>query len=119
MNIIRAEKKYIGQMAEIEKECFTDPWSEAAFESSVGSQAEIILAAEENGKIAGYIIGNCDGHQGYIENFAVSPQMRRKGIGDSLLEAFICALPDTAEEIALEVRESNAPAIAIYEKKRL
>ncbi|UKI15460.1 MAG: GNAT family N-acetyltransferase [Ruminococcus sp.] len=43
--------------------------------------------------------------------------MRRKGIGDSLLEAFICALPDTAEEIALEVRESNAPAIAIYEKK--
>ena len=53
MNIIRAEKKYIGQMAEIEKECFTDPWSETAFESSVGSQAEIILAAEENGKIAG------------------------------------------------------------------
>lgn len=38
-------------MAEIEKECFTDPWSEAAFESSVGSQAEIILAAEENGKL--------------------------------------------------------------------
>ena len=42
--------------------------------------------------------------------------MRRKGIGDSLLEAFICTLPDTAEEIALEVRESNAPAIAIYKK---
>lgn len=38
-------------MAEIEKECFTDPWSETAFESSVGSQAEIILAAEENGKL--------------------------------------------------------------------
>ncbi|UKI15461.1 MAG: GNAT family N-acetyltransferase [Ruminococcus sp.] len=79
MNIIRAEKKYIGQMAEIEKECFTDPWSEAAFESSVGSQAEIILAAEENGKIAGYIIGNCDGHQGYIEKFCRKSSYAQKG----------------------------------------
>ena len=51
MNIIRAEKKYIGQMAEIEKECFTDPWSEAAFESSVGSQAEIILPLRRTEKL--------------------------------------------------------------------
>lgn len=116
MNIIRAEKKHISSMAEIEKQSFPDPWSEAAFESSLCSQAEIILAAIEDGKMAGYIIGNCDGYQGYIENFAVSPHMRRRGIGDRLLEAFICALPDTAEEIALEVRETNSAAIAIYEK---
>lgn len=113
MNIVRAEKKHIPQMADIERLSFPDPWSEAAFESSVSSQAEIILAAEENGIIIGYIAGNCDGYQGYIEKIAVSPLMRKKGTGRVLFNAFSDFLPETAEEIVLEVRNSN-PACDFY-----
>ena len=49
MNIIRAEKKYIGQMAEIEKECFTDPWSEAIALEVRESNAHAIAIYEKNG----------------------------------------------------------------------
>lgn len=113
MNIVRAEKKHISQMADIERLSFPDPWSEAAFESSISSQAEIILAAVENDIVCGYVIGNCDGYQGYIENIAVSPLMRKKGTGRALLKAFSEHLPETAEEIVLEVRQSN-PARDFY-----
>jgi len=116
MSIIKARKNHIGQMAEIEKASFSDPWSESAFESTISSPAEIILAAEENGTLAGYIIGSCDNYQAYIEKIAVSPHMRRHGTGKALIKAFLDLLPSTAQEIVLDVRESNLAAIALYEK---
>ena len=78
----------ISQIAEIEKESFSDGWSAdglaAALEDSIG----IFLVSEEQDMIAGYIIGSCDGENGYIEKLAVHPCRRRNGIALKLLEEF-------------------------------
>lgn len=115
MNVLKAEKNHIPFIAAIEKDCFTDPWSEKAVESALYSAADIVLAAEEGSFVCGYIIGSCDGYGGYIERIAVSSHMRKKGVGKALINAFAAMLPETAEEIVLEVRCSN-PAAKFYKK---
>ncbi len=115
MMVLKAQKKHIPFIAAIEKACFTDPWSEKAVESSLCSAADIVLAAEENSFVCGYIIGSCDGYEGYIERIAVSSHMRKKGVGKALINAFAAMLPEAADEIALEVRCSN-PAAEFYKK---
>ena len=75
----------------------------------------ILLVAEQDGKTAGYVGCQTVLDEGYITNVAVSPDFRRQGIA----RALIAELTAKAEEnklafVTLEVRESNAPAIALY-----
>lgn len=111
---VMAERCYISQIAEIEGQAFADPWSEKSLESALSEENAIFLADVNDGEVRGYIIGSCDGFSGYIARIAVSAAHRKKGIGTQLLSAFVKALPETAEDISLEVRASNSPAIALY-----
>ncbi len=104
----------IPEIAKLETECFSIPWSEKDIKDSLGSTCEF-LAAEENGTILGYCgIQISDG--GYITNVAVKQNERRRGIGRLLMQG---AIKLTKEKglpfLTLEVRISNTPAIALYE----
>ena len=112
--MIRAECGHIHDIAEMEKESFSDPWSEKSLESALSEEMNIFLADVSEEGVRGYIIGSCDGYSGYIERIAVSTEHRKKGIGSALLSGFENALPETAESVSLEVRASNLPAIALY-----
>ena len=101
-------------IAELEKECFSDPWSAEAVLESVASHVRFFVF-EEDEKIVGYVGLQTVLDEGYITNIAVSSAHRRKGVGKALLNT----LDKIAEElslsfISLEVRESNLSAIELY-----
>lgn len=103
-------------IAELEKECFADPWSQNAI-TEAAKYGTIFLLAEQDGKILGYLGMKPILDEGYISNVAVTSSARGKGIGSALLEKLTSyAKENGIKTISLEVRPSNAPAIALYEK---
>lgn len=112
---IGLQEEYLQQLAEAEKACFSDPWPIEAFQSEM-SDPYFYLLAFEGEQIVGYAGGmslyeTCD-----LNNIAVLPRCRRRGIAAALLRAFLDeARRRGAEQTLLEVRESNLPAIRLYE----
>lgn len=112
----RAELEDIAEMAEIEKLCFADSWSEEAFKEEITeNERALYIVAEAEGKVAAYAGLWAIFDEGHITNIAVLPSFRRKGIG----RAVVGALLEASEKIGLtaftlEVRESNLPAQALY-----
>ena len=103
-------------IAELEKECFADPWSQNAI-TEAAEYGTVFLLAEQDGKILGYLGMKPVLDEGYISNVAVTSSARGKGIGSALLEKLTSyAKENGIKTISLEVRPSNAPAIALYEK---
>lgn len=106
------------QIAVIERECFSMPWTEAQLAAQLkNSQHEFISAISEDGTVQGYVGMMYVLDEGYISNVAVKPVYRRQGIADAL----IVRLKELCREhelsfVTLEVRASNEPAIALYTK---
>lgn len=100
---------------EIEKASFMAPWSRRAFESELVRPGGISLTAEVDFRPIGYAMGWFVTDELHIANLAVHPEWRRQGVGESLLNALFDASSD-AVWAGLEVRQSNAAAIALYQK---
>ncbi len=109
---------HIPQIAMLEKECFSDPWSEAAIREELENENSHFLVAEAD-DVVGYIGVQEICGEAYITNVAVSAEHRKSGIGRALLKA-ACegARSRNCEFITLEVRESNSAAILLYESER-
>ncbi len=104
-------------IAEIEKACFSSPWSEDGLRSELRNDGANFFTAKVNGTVAGYMGMHIVLDECYIANVAVSPDFRRQGIADALLySAEKTALEKNCSFISLEVRVSNTPAIKLYEK---
>ena len=108
---------HIAQVAELEKICFADPWSEKSVASELENPLSYWLVALEGSTVAGYagsqtVLGETD-----MMNVAVRPECRRQGVAEALIAALIAGLKKRESHcLTLEVRESNAPARALYEK---
>ena len=102
-------------VAELEKLCFSQPWSVTSLE----------LLTKEG--IGTGVVCRCDGivcayggmlvavDEGQITNIATHPDYRRQGYGKAVVEALIkYAKNNRLESISLEVRESNRAAIELY-----
>lgn len=99
----------------IERQAFSDPWSEASFREALASPWTFGLIAESARRPAGYLIAREVAGTGEVLNLAVAPEFRRCGIGGALLEAGLAALRRRkVDEVFLEVRESNISAQALY-----
>lgn len=118
VEIIRMVRQHIPSVALIERECFGEcAWSENALETSLDADGSNFFVALCDGEIAGYVGMNCVLDEGYITNVAVSGSYRRKGVADKLINALDECMNDlNLSFISLEVRVSNNPAIALYEK---
>ena len=116
-NIVPMDRSHIEQIAALERECFSTPWSEAMLtEVLFDSQASFIVAESEDGGVLGYAGLQVVLDEGYIDNIAVEPDARRHGVASALLDVFCRFGAANLAFLTLEVREGNAPAIALYEK---
>jgi len=116
--IIRFMKEEdIQSVAEVEKECFSSPWSEKSLREELENPQAYFFVADVGGEIAGYmgtisVFGECS-----VTNIAVKEKWRKKGIASSVLHRAILNSVYLGDEfITLEVRKSNTSAIALYEK---
>ena len=106
----------VKKVAEIEKECFSLPWSEASFEDSLAREDTVFLVCEDT-EVVGYVGMYLSFEEGEITNVAVTPSYRKRGCGNLLMEAIAKEAKERAAQcIFLEVRVSNAPAISLYKK---
>lgn len=111
------DRSHIEQIAALERECFSTPWSEAMLtEVLFDSQASFIVAESEDGGVLGYAGLQVVLDEGYIDNIAVEPNARRHGVADELLDVFCRFGEANLAFLTLEVRASNEPAIALYRK---
>ena len=106
----------VPSIAELEKACFSDPWSEKSIASELENPLSYWLVAEIDGNVAGYVGSQSVLDAADMMNLAVSPDCRRRGIGQALVNALVEHLrQNKIIALLLEVRVSNASAIALYE----
>ena len=115
--IVPMDRSHIQQIAALEKECFSTPWTENMLEDALfDSQASFIVAEAEDGSILGYAGLHVIVDEGYIDNIAVEEAARRHGVASALLDVYCRFGAVNLAFLTLEVRKSNLPAIALYEK---
>jgi ribosomal-protein-alanine N-acetyltransferase len=103
------------QVIAIERRAFPTPWSLAMFVLELSKPSGICLAATSDGRLVGYLICSRYDRVWHLMNIAVDPDLRRRGYASELLAEMIeRAGPESS--LTLEVRTSNAGAIALYER---
>ena len=111
MRIRQMTAEDIPAVAQIEKECFSQPWSEQGF---LDGMKDAIFFVAEDPQIAGYIGMYRMPPEGEITNVAVTRKMRKKGCGrELLLRMQQWADEHGIDRIILEVRSGNEPATLI------
>ena len=116
--IRRMREEDLADVARLEIEIFSDPWSENAIRESMEQSQTLLLSALEDGVLVGYLIVYYVLEDGEIARIAVESDFRRNGVASRLLKelAFICA-DNGVNKLLLDVRESNESAKAFYKKK--
>ncbi|MEE1010649.1 MAG: ribosomal protein S18-alanine N-acetyltransferase [Acutalibacteraceae bacterium] len=108
---------HIPRIADLEKECFSQPWSENALADELKNESSHFLVALCD-EVMGYIGVQEICGEAYITNVAVFDKYRKLGIGRALIKAACDGANNrNCEFITLEVRESNLPAISLYESE--
>lgn len=111
------DQTHVAQIAELEKICFSEPWSESSIASELSNPLSCWLVAVEGERVAGYIGSQTVMGETDMMNVAVAPDFRRQGVAQTLILALVDALKERGSHwLMLEVRDSNAPARALYEK---
>ena len=117
MMIVQLNETHIGPIAEMEKLCFSDPWSESSIRSELNNPLSTWLVAVEDDQVVGYVgsqtvLGWTD-----MMNIAVHPNYRRRGIAEAMVNGLETALKARESQcLTLEVRVSNEAARALYAK---
>ena len=117
MRIRKMQAQDVSAIAELEKICFSDPWSENSISSELNNPLSYWLVAEIDGNITGYVGSQSVLDAADMMNLAVSPDYRRQGVALALVRELIDHLrKNKVIALLLEVRVSNESAIALYEK---
>ena len=115
MNILSMGPEHISPVAELERQCFSQPWSETGLAAELDNPNGVFLVAQEQNQVLGYAGMHCAAGECYIANVATLPQARGRGVARALVEALIChARNHACSFITLEVRPSNTHAVALY-----
>lgn len=118
MKIVLLAEKYLDAVAELERCCFSEPWTRAQLaEECDNSLAKVFVAIDDEGQVLGYGGLHFVLDEAGITNVAVFPFARRKGVAEALLQAMdaFCETEKMAF-LTLEVRVSNTAAVALYQK---
>jgi [ribosomal protein S18]-alanine N-acetyltransferase len=116
LEIRRLSYADLPQVIATERRAFPTPWSLAMFVLELSKPSGICLAALREGRIVGYLICSRYDTVWHVMNVAVDDQLRREGIASTLLSHLFERADLPGEQYTLEVRMSNAPAIALYER---
>lgn len=117
VRIVPMNADHLDQVAELERICFSTPWSRNMLAEELENALSAFLVAVDGGEnVVGYAGLQVVLDEGYITNVAVRPDCRRQGIAGKLLQVFLdFAQGNRLAFLTLEVRASNAAAIALYE----
>ena len=115
ITIAKMDISHTKEVASIEANTFSEPWSLKAFEDAVTSKDYIYIVALDNEKVVGYAGSVMSMGEADITNIAVCNEYRRMGIGNELLCQLVTQLKNcSVEKVFLEVRESNNSARMLY-----
>jgi [ribosomal protein S18]-alanine N-acetyltransferase len=112
-----ARESDLTEIARIERSCFADPWSEDSFRRllDVPPATFLVAVASPDSPIAGYVVAFSVEEDAEILNVAVDSPFRGRGLAGQMLDAVLIDLAARRVHHAfLEVRESNAAALALY-----
>ena len=116
VSVRRLDESMLDGAAELERLCFSSPWSREALKLLCSDGAVGFAAVDTNGKVVAYGGMMCVLDEGQITNIATHPDFRRRGFGLSIVNALLDYGRDNGINLfSLEVRESNSAAIALYE----
>ncbi len=117
MEIVEMNASHVEAIAELEKQCFPDPWPVAGILPELTNPLSYWLVAMEGECLAGYIGSQSVCGEADMMNVAVADAFRRRGVAQRLIEALVEGLKEREVlSLTLEVRASNGPAIALYDK---
>jgi [ribosomal protein S18]-alanine N-acetyltransferase len=116
LEIRRLSYADLPQVIAIERRAFPTPWSLAMFVLELSKPSGICLAALRDGRIVGYLVCSRYDKVWHLMNVAVDDRLRRQGIASALLEQLFEQADRPGEQYTLEVRLSNAAAMALYEQ---
>ncbi|WP_291353671.1 MULTISPECIES: ribosomal protein S18-alanine N-acetyltransferase [unclassified Acinetobacter] len=104
----------VSTVAKIERLVQSHPWTIKQFEEAVSSYQSTVI--EQEGQVVGFCILQPVLDEANLLLMAIDPSQQGKGLGFELLDASVAMLKNNPVQIFLEVRESNIPAIKLYEK---
>lgn len=118
MTVSKLTESTVAPAAALTKNLFpAECWSEQDLRASMGEENRTFFAAVSGGQVAGCGGVQIAGEQGDILTVGVDPSFRRQGLGEALLTAMIAEFKGWGgKQLFLEVRASNLPARALYEK---
>ncbi len=118
VQIVPMNADHLEELEKLEKICFSRPWSRKMLAEELENQCAAFLVAQDSitGQVMGYAGLLVMADEGYITNVAVFPEYRRQGVAAKLISVFEnFARGNKLAFLTLEVRPSNAAAIALYE----
>lgn len=117
MELAEMRPAHVAQIAALEKICFSDPWSVRSIAAELENPLSLWLVALDGEEVAAYIGSQSVLDEADMMNLAVAPMYRRQGVGERLVLALVDRLRSRGVcRLSLEVRDSNAPALALYTK---
>ena len=116
VRIVPMTADHLDEVAELERICFSAPWSRKMLAEELDNAiSALLVAVDDAGKVLGYAGVQVILDEGYITNVAVRPECRRQGIAGKLLKVFLdFAQGNKLAFLTLEVRASNQAAIILY-----
>ncbi|MDK2957037.1 MAG: [ribosomal protein S18]-alanine N-acetyltransferase [Desulfovibrionales bacterium] len=107
----------IAALRDLEQLCFSYHWSEAQFKLGLERGAFHFLGTKDQGRLTAYVAFSAVAGEMEILNLGAHPDYRRQGLATNLL----CAVLHICRKMGIEtgyldVKPSNLPAIALYEK---
>lgn len=118
IRIVPMTADHLDALERLEKICFSRPWSRRMLAEELENACAAFLVAEDalTGEVLGYAGLLVMADEGYITNVAVFPEARRCGVAAQIIEVFMkFARANHLAFLTLEVRPTNAAAIALYE----
>ncbi|MCK5126238.1 MAG: ribosomal protein S18-alanine N-acetyltransferase [candidate division Zixibacteria bacterium] len=117
INIREMTESDLPDVMAIENDVFTDAWPISTFRHDLTAELSYLFVAQVDNEIAGYVLLLCGVTEGHLANIAVAKNYQRKSIAQKLI-SFILRIAQAKQlaQIILEVRPSNAAAIALYRK---
>ncbi len=117
IEIRRLQLRDLTAIETIEQTAYPTPWSRSMFAGELSKPSSVCLGAFEDEILVGYLITSRYVDAWHVMNVAVAPDRQRRGIASALLSRlFELTADDDRRGYTLEVRVSNAGAIALYER---
>lgn len=114
---VRLTAEHVCSVAELERLCFAEPWSERALDVLCRENGLGVVIPAEQGETAARAYGGMTVvlDEGSITNIAVRPDCRRQGMGRDIVSSLLTLAAERGvTDVYLEVRVSNEAAIALY-----